>query len=192
MSPVALVITIVVALVVVVALWRILAAWRRTRGTRLITCPETNVEEAVELDRGAAMKGAVRWQDTFRLSDCTRWPEREGCGQECLAQIENSPSGCMVSQVLRSWYENRHCALCKSEFGEINWHTHKPGLMTENGELLRWSDVPARDLHEVLEKASPVCWDCLVVESFIQKNPDKVTFRPGAVERGSGVKRSGT
>jgi len=58
--------------------------------------------------------------------------------------------------------------------------------------MMRWVDVPARDLHEVLESATPVCWDCLVVESFIQKNPDKVTFRPGAVERGGGASRSGT
>jgi hypothetical protein len=192
MDPVALVITIVVALAVIIGVWRIVPAWRRARGTRLVTCPETHVEEAVELDTGAAVKAALGGHDRFQLSDCTRWPERQGCGQECLAQIESSPSGCLVSEVLKSWYDHRECALCKSRFGEINWHTHKPGLITESGEMLRWSDVPARQLHEVLEKASPVCWDCLVVESFIQKNPDKVTFRPGAVERGGGVKRSGT
>lgn len=192
MDPITLIVLGIVAVIVLVALWRILPAWRRTRGTRLIACPETNVEEAVELDRAAAVKGAIRWRDTLRLSDCTRWPERQGCGQECLAQIETSPHGCMVSEMLRGWYENRSCGICGTEFGEINWHTHKPGVMTDDHKLLHWRDVPARELHEVLEKSTPVCWDCLVVESFIQKNPEKVTFRPGDVERGGGVKRSGT
>jgi hypothetical protein len=27
-------------------------------------------------------------QPHLRLSECSRWPERQGCGQECLSQIE--------------------------------------------------------------------------------------------------------
>jgi hypothetical protein len=50
--------------------------------------------------------------------------------------------------------------------------------------MMRWSDVPAKQLHSVLETSLPLCWDCLVIESFIESNPDKVTFRPGSVVRG--------
>ena len=63
--------------------------------------------------------------------------------------------------------------------------------MNLDRKMLHWNDVPAKELHGVLETYFPVCWDCLVVESFIEKNPEKITHRPGDVVRGGGVKPSG-
>ena len=39
---------LILAVVVVFILVRFALAWRRTRGTRIVVCPETDVEEAIE------------------------------------------------------------------------------------------------------------------------------------------------
>lgn len=53
---------------------------------RAVTCPETHQQVGVTIDaRHAAATGLVGTSD-FRLSDCTRWPERARCGQECLPE----------------------------------------------------------------------------------------------------------
>ncbi len=46
---------------------------------RAVTCPETHQQVGVTIDtRHAAITGLWGRAD-FRLSDCTRWPERAGC-----------------------------------------------------------------------------------------------------------------
>jgi len=59
---------------------------------RAVTCPETHQQVGVTIDaRHAAATGLFGTSD-FRLSDCTRWPERAGCGQECLPEaLRNEP-----------------------------------------------------------------------------------------------------
>jgi hypothetical protein len=53
-------------------------AWRRWRGTRIVTCPETQRPAAVDLDLRFAMVGAIVGSPELRLRDCSRWPERSG------------------------------------------------------------------------------------------------------------------
>ena len=178
---------LVLGAVALLVLWKVLPAWRRTRGTRVIVCPETHMEEAVEIDTATAIKDALKGRKTVHLGDCTRWPERQDCEQPCLAQIENSSNGCSVIGLLQNWYANKNCVMCESKIGEINWHTHKPGLMSSERKMITWESVPAKKLHNVLSSSLPVCWDCHVVESFIEKHPDKVTYRPGNVVRGGGA-----
>ena len=75
-------------------LWRLVVAARfyfKLRGERIITCPETEKPEAVKV---AAASLAVRrfvGLPELRLEDCSRWPEREGCGQDCLREVEPDP-----------------------------------------------------------------------------------------------------
>lgn len=59
---------------------------------RAVTCPETHQQVGVTIDaRHAAATGLCGTPD-FRLSDCTRWPERAKCGQECLPEaLRNEP-----------------------------------------------------------------------------------------------------
>ena len=187
MNLIPLGLTLVLGAVALFAIWRLISAWRLTHGTRVIVCPETHMEEAVEISTGTAIKKALTGHADLSLGDCTRWPERKDCGQDCLSQIENSPSGCKVVALLQNWYANKKCALCEVKIGEINWHTHKPGLMSSEHKMISLDSIPAKKLHNVLASSLPVCWDCLVVETFIEKNPDKVTYRPGPVERHGGV-----
>lgn len=187
MSMIPLGLSVVLGAVALLALGRLFAAWRRTRGTRILICPETHTEEAVEISVGTAIRNALRGNADLSLGQCTRWPERQDCGQDCLSQIEGSPNGCSVVGLLHNWYANKHCALCEVKIGDINWHTHRPGLMSSEHKMISLDTLPAKKLHSVLASSLPVCWDCLVVETFIEKNPEKVTYRPGTVVRHGGV-----
>ena len=117
-------------------------------------------------------------KEKLRLSECTRWPERQNCGQECLAQIENQPADCQVQQILTQWYAGKFCVYCRRPFHEIHWHDHKPALLSPDRELREWHEVPVETLPEVLESHYPVCWNCLITASFRKQYPDLVTERP--------------
>ena len=70
--------------------------WLRLRGPRVITCPDNHAPAGVHLDLRYAVATGVVGRPTFRLKDCSRWPEKAGCGQMCLMEIEESPQGCLV------------------------------------------------------------------------------------------------
>ena len=55
-------------------------------GPRAVTCPETHQQVAVTIDAVHAASTALHGPPEFRLSDCTRWPARIRCGQECLPE----------------------------------------------------------------------------------------------------------
>lgn len=60
----------------------------RYRGARLVTCPETH-KPAVVAVAARSMGLQAFWNEPcLHLSECSRWPMRQGCGQDCLRQIE--------------------------------------------------------------------------------------------------------
>src|SRR5215216_3079971 len=87
----------------------IVGAYARYRGTMVITCPETRKPAAVEVDTLHAAMSAAFTEPDLRLKNCTRWPEKKDCGQECLLQIEVAPEGCLASNLLKRWYEGKAC-----------------------------------------------------------------------------------
>jgi len=57
------------------------------RGGRAVTCPETRQQVAVSFDALRVTVGRVMGRPpTLRLADCTRWPMRADCGQECIPE----------------------------------------------------------------------------------------------------------
>jgi hypothetical protein len=59
---------------------------------RPVTCPETHQQVAVTIDATHAALTGLRGTPKFRLADCTRWPARVKCGQECLPEaLRNQP-----------------------------------------------------------------------------------------------------
>jgi len=56
------------------------------RGARAVTCPETRQHVAVRFDALRATVAKVRGSPALRLADCTRWPMRVDCGQECIPE----------------------------------------------------------------------------------------------------------
>ena len=74
----------------------------RFRGTRLVTCPETNQDAVVEVPARSMGMQAILGEPCLRLSECSRWPMRGGCGQDCLRQIEGRPSELRISSAWRA------------------------------------------------------------------------------------------
>lgn len=159
-------------------LWAVQAAgfYRKYRGKRLIVCPETKKPEAVEIAVGKGALQAFRAGE-LRLKDCTRWPERADCGQECLSQIERAPHDCLVTQVIANWYEGKSCVYCGKPFQHLEWFDHRPALLDQEGKTVQWHELPAQMLPEVMRTHKPVCWQCHVHESFRRDHPEMVTDR---------------
>jgi hypothetical protein len=74
----------------------------RFRGTRLVTCPETNQDAVVEVPARSMGMQAILDEPCLRISECSRWPMREGCGQDCLRQIQAHPSELRISSAWRA------------------------------------------------------------------------------------------
>lgn len=55
------------------------------RGSRAVTCPENGQSVAVSLDAFHAATSQLAGKPKFHLAQCTRWPERADCGQQCVA-----------------------------------------------------------------------------------------------------------
>ena len=153
-------------------------AYLKYRGKRVITCPETEQYAAVDLDTLHAAFTALFHAPDLRLSSCTRWPERQDCAQDCIRQIEVSPIGCRVREMLTAWYRGKECVYCHRTFTQIHWADHKPALLDLSGKIVEWGSLRPEAVSEVLFTHKPVCWECKVVEGFRSKNSALVVERP--------------
>jgi hypothetical protein len=72
------------------------------RGTKLVTCPETHKHALVQVAARSMGIQAILSEPCLRLSECSRWPMRQGCGQDCLKQIEDRPSELRISAAWRA------------------------------------------------------------------------------------------
>ena len=144
----------------------------QNRGPRVITCPETGHGAAVRIDALHAARTAE-----VRLADCTRWPERAGCAEECLTQIEASPHGCLVHAIAADWYLAKSCVSCKRPIGPISWHEAPPAILKKDGTTSEWKDVPLPDLPELFSTGKPLCWHCNNVAELERLQPGQITRR---------------
>jgi hypothetical protein len=154
-----------------------LGAYFTYRGTRLVTCPETHKTVSVDMAAGKAALTAFLGDEQLRLNRCSRWPEREDCGQECVQQIEADPDNCLVWNIVSQWYQGKNCVVCHKRFGPMKHLDHPPALMTEDHITKEWKDYRPEDLPAVFAAHSPVCWDCHLAETFRREHPDLVVFR---------------
>lgn len=146
-------------------------------GARVIRCPETKDYAAVTLDAAWAIVTGWVGRPALRLSDCTRWPERRGCGQECLTQIEAAPDGCLIQNILADCYEGKKCTYCHEVFGKINWMEHRPALLNPDGRTIEWEEIRPEDVPHAIESYQPVCWNCHIGETFRRMYPELVVER---------------
>jgi hypothetical protein len=156
-----------------------LRGFLRARGRRLVNCPENHCVAAVELDaKGAGLK-AFRGGDYLCLQDCSRWPEKQDCAQECLSQVETLGTGCLVRNVVAGWYKGKVCVYCHKPMDDVTeWAGHVPALLTPNSKTVSWADLPAEKLPEIFATHQPVCWSCHIAETFRREHPELVTDRP--------------
>lgn len=163
---------------ILVGVTQAVRAYLKWRGKRLVTCPEAKQLAAVALDARRAARQSLIGAPRLRLQECSRWPERQNCGQECLRQIESAPEDCLVRNIVERWYAGKVCAYCKRPIHEVEWQGHKPALMNPLGMTVYWDGIPAEKLPEVFDTHLPVCWDCHITETFRREHPELVTDRP--------------
>lgn len=168
-----------IAVVFALAALVLLPFLRVYRGKRLVACPETRRPAAVELDSFRAALNVLGDEgDRLRLSSCSRWPEKAGCGQECLADVEREGEACLVRTIVADWYRGQACAFCGKLIPEVKWNEHRPALLSPGASTVSWKDVKPEELPDVFSTHRPVCWDCHVVQSVVRARPDVVTVRP--------------
>jgi hypothetical protein len=155
------------------------------RGKRLVTCPETNKTAAVELDAKGAAREAFSQKPRMHLDECTQWPERKDCGQECLGEIAMSPSACLVRNVVIDWFEEKNCVFCGKSIADVRewWVDHKPALLTPEKRIVVWNEFAAEQLPELFQKCEPVCWSCAATETFRLQHPELLTDRAATTLR---------
>ncbi len=182
------VLIVLVVLVLAVGLFVIraipgLRAYFDYRGKRLVTCPETQEPAAVDVAAGEAAVGAFLREPTLRLKECSRWPERQGCGQDCLHQIEVDPENCLVWNMVSKWYEGKKCVFCHKLIGPLHHMDHAPALLGPDFKTSEWKDLRPEQLPEVFSRYQPVCWNCHVAETFRRLHPELVTAREPEAKR---------
>jgi len=165
------------ATVLAIGLGRALRTYLKFRGKRIVSCPETHEAAAVRIAAGDAALSATLGHEHLKLSACSRWPEKDACGQECLMQIEEAPKACLVSTIVNRWYEGKECAYCHKPFADLHWHDHPPALVSADRKTVQWSDIPAEKLQETMKTHLPVCWNCHVAETFRREHPELVVDR---------------
>lgn len=155
-----------------------LRLYLKLRGKRLVTCPETKKAAAVEVAAGSVAMEALTGPHHLRLSECSRWPERQDCGQDCLKQIEAAQEDCLVWTIVSRWYEERQCADCGKRFEKMKWDDQKPALIDADRRTVQWDKIPAESLPDVLQTHLPVCWNCHMAQTFRREYPDRVSDQP--------------
>ena len=145
------------------------------RGTRVLTCPENHEHVAVNV---ALFAGGP----APRLKSCTRWPEKEGCDQACVRELEAEPHRTLVQAIAADWYTGKSCVYCQSAIDDIVWHERPPALRAPDGTTRDWKSVAPHQLPDVLATHLPVCWRCHVTESFRRDHVEWVIERPHQAE----------
>lgn len=169
---------------------RMARMWFRYHGAMVVKCPENQRPAAVSLDATHASLTAPGKPAALRLSACSRWPERAGCGQECLSQVAASPEDCLVRNILAKWYAGKVCASCGQPFGEIQWTDRKPALLAADKTTVDWSQIRAESLHEVLDTALPLCFACHMARTLLREHPELAIERPQSWQPGTGHSKS--
>jgi hypothetical protein len=157
---------------------RAFSAYLRYRGQGVVICPETRRPVSVRVDARRAALAAAEGAVELRLKDCSRWPERAGCGQDCVRQIELAPENCMVRAMTAKWYEGKSCVYCGRAFEPIGPTDHRPALLDLDRKTVEWGDIPPEGLYDALTTHLPVCWNCHVAETFRREHLDLVVERP--------------
>jgi hypothetical protein len=141
-------------------------------GPMLVTCPENTQPAGVGLNLRRIARGGG-----LRLDQCSRWPEKRGCGQECLRQVEAAPQDCLVRTILANWCREQKCAICGRPIGEVHFTDHKPALLDPEKCTVAWTDVPAETVPAVMRTHAPVCWNCHIMQTFLREYPELAVDR---------------
>lgn len=147
------------------------------RGKRIITCPETKKKAAVDVAARTAATTSLWGDPQLRLDMCSRWPERQACGQECLLQIEVDPENCLLWNIVSDWYQSQKCVFCHKPFTQLKHFDHAPALIGPDHKTAEWTQFRPEQIPEVLATYRAVCWGCHIAETFRRVHPELVVER---------------
>jgi len=125
------------------------------RDGRVVTCPETHQQVAVRFDAWRAIVGQVTGKPALRLADCTRWPGRADCAQECIPEaIEKAPYA-QVEVKLPSTKKIYHLPVVAAAFATwvlgALWHSQ----YLLRARWMRAAGLSAEDLRQVVRWWTP-------------------------------------
>jgi len=66
-------------------------ALQRHSRKRVLACPESGGLAEVDIDAPRAALSAVAGRALLKVKNCTLWPERKGCQEECLRPSKTRP-----------------------------------------------------------------------------------------------------
>lgn len=168
----------------VIALVVVARSYLATKEDRLVTCPDNHKPAAVHINDFQTIREALGAKTPLRLDNCSRWPEKAGCGQDCLNEVDADPQHCMVWNMVSTWYEGKSCAYCQKPFAAQHWHDRKAALLAPDHTAKQWNEVAIEALPEILKTHEPICWNCYIAETFRKQHPEMVLDRTW--ERGAG------
>jgi len=177
MSLIAIVAAVVVAVLAGGTFYRVFRLWWTYRGDRVITCPENHRPAGIRVDAARVAAQPFSGSPQLRLSSCSRWPERAGCGQQCLGEVTEAPEDCLVRNILVQWYAGKNCASCGQPFGEIVLAAAKPAVLCADKVSVEWGQIPADRLPETLAAALPICFACHMGNVLVRTHPELAVDR---------------
>ena len=86
-TPVILVGAILALGVLYVVLPVVVSTLVRYREARKVECPETKREATIEFDASHAALTSAVGRPRVRIRECSFWPEKKDCAQDCLKQV---------------------------------------------------------------------------------------------------------
>ncbi len=134
--------------------------YRMSLGARLVRCPADGAMVRTEVSpwRAAFNSALGTEQDVIRA--CTHWPERGECGQECMHQIETSPTGCREEDLVARWRDGRPCGVCGARLETTPQARDQVAYVDQEGLTAQLHDLEGEDLVRLFWSCEPVCWDC--------------------------------
>ncbi|MGA8340586.1 MAG: DUF1761 domain-containing protein [Candidatus Sulfotelmatobacter sp.] len=140
---------------------------------RAVTCPETHQQVGVTIDATHAAVTGLRGRPEFRLSDCSRWPARIKCAQDCLPEaLRNEPYTLGEVHLDKTHRQIYHLPVLLAAFAAwyvgMLWHSHylfRARWMTDLGltpaqlkELVFWYSPHLLSIAACLLFAYGVAW----------------------------------
>lgn len=163
---------LVFAVVLMVYAGIAIATWRRLRGSRVVTCPETRHPAGVTVDLGHALATAVWEAADVRVESCSCWPERQGCDEGCVPQLETDGAATRPRAIATRFFEHRTCAICLRRIEPLRHGARQPGFMNRvTRQAVPWDQVPPQDLPDAVTRHHALCPDCTFAESSRVREP---------------------
>jgi len=67
--------------------WSLSKVYSRSRGRHVVICPDNHRTANIELDARHAVAMHILGNSARKIQYCSRWPDRQDCGRECLAEV---------------------------------------------------------------------------------------------------------